>query len=174
MNKIRIEKVISDYQVQFLRVNPDAEVPQFTVRPYKDDHVTYRGDAGIAYGADLYFESDLIRMTETLKKIADHPEIPAHTIYAQALAEVAVFLVKKAEDESEYGMKAMYLGDASSFYDLAEFMNEGYFKKFSKHAQNMDTAARDRIPNDVYFYAQSHLEEADNSSNEIKPGSVSV
>jgi hypothetical protein len=58
----------------------------------------------------------------------------------------------EAKKEKDAGMMAMYAADARDMFRIAEMMQDGNMSAAGKKAWDMDTAARDEIPEEVYEY----------------------
>ena len=58
----------------------------------------------------------------------------------------------QAKKENDAGMMAMYAGDARDMFKIAELMQDGNMSAAGKKAWDMDTAARDEIPDKVYEF----------------------
>jgi hypothetical protein len=58
----------------------------------------------------------------------------------------------EAKEQKEAGMMAMYAADARDMFRIAELMQDGNMSAAGKKAWEMDTAARDEIPDKVYEF----------------------
>ena len=58
----------------------------------------------------------------------------------------------EAKKQKDAGMMAMYAADARDMFRIAEMMQDGNMSAAGKKAWDMDTAARDEIPEEVYEY----------------------
>lgn len=58
----------------------------------------------------------------------------------------------QAKKEKDAGMMAMYAADARDMFKIVEMMQDGNFDAAKRKAQDMDTAARDEIPDKVYSF----------------------
>lgn len=56
------------------------------------------------------------------------------------------------KEQKDPGMMAMYAGDARDMFKIAELMQDGNMSAAGKKAWDMDTAARDEIPEEVYEF----------------------
>jgi hypothetical protein len=60
----------------------------------------------------------------------------------------------QAKKQDDPGMMAMYAGDAEDMFRIAKIMQDGDHPAAYEKARNMDTAARDEIPDDVYRFLE--------------------
>lgn len=58
----------------------------------------------------------------------------------------------EAKEQKDAGMMACYAGDARDMFKIAEKMQDGDFKGAREIVREMDTAARDEVPNKVYEF----------------------
>ncbi len=58
----------------------------------------------------------------------------------------------QAKKQKEAGMMAMYAADARDMFRIAKIMQDGDYPAAYEKARNMDTAARDEIPDKVYEF----------------------
>jgi len=62
----------------------------------------------------------------------------------------------EAKIQSDPGMMSMYAGDAEDIFAVARMMEEGNYGAAYEKVCNMDTAARDEIPNKVYKFLEEN------------------
>lgn len=60
----------------------------------------------------------------------------------------------QAKKQKDAGMMAMYAADARDMFKIAEMMQDGNYGAAYEKACNMDTAARDEIPDEVYEFLE--------------------
>jgi hypothetical protein len=58
----------------------------------------------------------------------------------------------QAKRQDDPGMMSMYAGDAEDMFKIAAIMKDGDHPAAWSKARNMDTAARDEIPDEVYKF----------------------
>lgn len=146
------KKIISDYQEQWQRVHGADNIPGFSF-VVKNDRVFFSRDVAIVhYGVDMFWKSEMIRMTETLKLRADHPEIPLNEIYANVLADVARAKSSEAVQEKEIDMAYMYAADASDLFRVARHLQKNEIQEAIDHFRSLDTNVRDECPDDVFLF----------------------
>jgi hypothetical protein len=67
----------------------------------------------------------------------------------------------EAKKEKDAGMMAMYAADARDMFKIAELMRDGNFNAAGRKAWDMDTAARDEIPDKVYEFLMGEDDDED-------------
>ncbi len=60
----------------------------------------------------------------------------------------------QAKEQDDPGMMSMYAGDAEDMFKIAAIMQDGDYPAAYEKAGNMDTAARDEIPDKVYEFLE--------------------
>jgi len=60
----------------------------------------------------------------------------------------------QAKEQKEADMMSMYAGDAEDMFAVARMMEEGNYGGAYSKVRNMDTAARDEIPDKVYEFLE--------------------
>ena len=78
------------------------------------------------------------------------PRVQKLITLMQEAAEAKFSQAKK--EQKDPGMMAMYAGDAEDMFNIAEMMQDGNYGAAYEKARNMDTAARDEIPDKVYEF----------------------
>ncbi len=75
-----------------------------------------------------------------------------------ALKHIAEQTKNKQQDcPNDISMQSMYLSDAGDYLRIASFLERNEVKKAAKYAANLDTAAREEIPGDVWDFLRSQL-----------------
>jgi hypothetical protein len=67
-----------------------------------------------------------------------------------------IALGERELEKKSYGMASMYLGDASDLAQVAEYITDNDYTKAYTKARDMDTAARERIPQSVWDMVIQH------------------
>ena len=65
----------------------------------------------------------------------------------------------EAKKQDDPGMMSMYASDAEDMFKIAEIMQDGDHPAAYEKARNMDTAARDEIPDEVYKFLEEEAAE---------------
>ena len=63
----------------------------------------------------------------------------------------------EAKKQDDPGMMSMYASDAEDMFKIAEIMQDGDHPAAYEKARNMDTAARDEIPDEVYKFLEEEM-----------------
>lgn len=75
---------------------------------------------------------------------------PSTSNAIEAMKKLAKRTQKEGNDNIDLSMQAMYLSDAGDYLSIASMLQEGNVKKAREHARNLDTAARECIPDNVW------------------------
>jgi len=84
----------------------------------------------------------------------------------KAMGDLIARYKKLVADERDTGMKKMYAGDLKDYEKLLRLLKVGKIKEARKLASSMDTAARDEIPDSVYYGMMGYEESVDDPIDE--------
>jgi len=84
------------------------------------------------------------------------PDVKTEAVYAmKALSEDT--LNRRSEFPDDISMQSMYMSDASDYLRVASYIERGEIEKAANHAANLDTAAREGIPEEVWDLFRPYL-----------------